>query len=191
MKKTFLILILLLNTTKVFSFFAAEAESTKAYKIIEGGLAGSILIDDLSNMSVDGLDYSEVEALAIQHSKQAAKLKGKSESIAAEYEKIKYMDLYNSNSSKLTVNLKRASALYSSLCALSPESCGIAAQHMGNKKQDETTKAVKELSLNQSKKALEEKIKEQKEQERKIKTLKAINDYPTNLLKKIFKFGKN
>ncbi len=185
----YLILLLFTYPTYLQAFFGAEAETTKAYKILEGTIARSIIIDDLNQIREGGVDFSELEALAVERSKTAARVKGKSEHAAAEYEKVRYMDQYNQKSSQVTKNLKRVSALYTSLCVLSPESCGVAAQLEGNKNTKKTTEAVNEMMTHQKSREIKDEIEKLKEQERKVKTIKAINSYPTRLFNKILKKG--
>ena len=188
--KILTLLLMFSVSVDTFAFFGAEAESTKAYKAVEGALAGSILVDDINAIVKDGVDYSELEALAIEKSKTAARLKGESERVVSEYEKIKYMDEYNERSSKATKNLKRMIALYGSMCALSPESCGVAVAHEGNRKKDETNKNIEEMKIDQKKRELKRDLEKIQAKERKVKTLKAINSYPQRLFNKILSRGK-
>lgn len=186
----YLALVIFVVPTYSHSFFGAEAESTKAYKAIEGALAYSIIADDLNQISEGGVDYSEVEALAVERSKAAARVKGRSEQAAAEYEKVRYMDQYNQRSSAVTRNLKRITALYGSLCALSPESCGVAVQHEGNKKTEKTNETLLDIKNDQMSRDMKKELEKLEEKERKIKTLKAINSYPKKLFSKILSKGK-
>jgi hypothetical protein len=183
--KSLVLISVLFISIESYAFFGAEAETTKAYKAIEGALAGSILVDDVNVITKDGVDYSELEALATERSKTAARLKGDSEQAAAEYENIRYMDQYNSRSSEVTKNLKRVVSLYGTMCAMSPESCGVAVGHIGNKKAEQTNKTLEEIKIEQSKRDLKEELERVKEKERNIKTLRAINSYPSLLFQKI------
>ena len=178
-----MIFVFLISSGSAHGFFGFEAETTQGYKMAEGLITGSVLVDDISASAEDGFSNKEIEDLLVQKSKSAAKFKGKSEAVAAEYEKIRFMDEYNTRSSATTKALKRTMALYTTLCAYSPESCNVAATHIGNKKTDDTNVKLDTLITLKTKENLKKEIKDQEETNQKIDELEAVNKIPLQILR--------
>ncbi len=174
-----MIYLLLIPFFSTHAFFGMDAGITEGMKKLEGATAASVMIDELVHTTKDGLDYSEVEDLAVEYSTSVAKLRGKSSELAGEAQRIKFIDAYNKRSSNVTKGLKKTTALYSVLCSLSPDSCQVAAQEVGNRKQEETKEEIEKVKIELMKNSLKEEVKRAKQAEDRKKNIKALEDLPS------------
>lgn len=180
--KRFIIFLFFITPLESRALFGIDAGINEGMERAKGVLLMSTIVDELRAAAKDGkLDFSELDQVASRHQEEYRKLSLRGKGLLYEADSIKYMDQYNNRASKLTKTLRKTLAVYTLLCPLGPDSCGVAAQKETNQQLTDTNNKLDDLLLHFRTESQKEELEKVRVMNSRLNLLESLGGIPLTI----------